>query len=73
MVSQKGKVSHAIQECYLISDENFKWEYSGLVQAMGFFNLDRGIIVTENLRDRFEENGKVVELIPAYEYLSLPF
>lgn len=39
---------------------------------MDFFNLEYGVIVTENQRDRFEENGKVVEMIPAYEYLSLP-
>jgi predicted AAA+ superfamily ATPase len=72
VVSQKGEVSHAIQVCYLISDENFRREYSGLVYAMDFFNLDRGVIVTENQRDRFEENGKVVEVIPAYEFLSIP-
>jgi uncharacterized protein len=72
VVSQKGKVTHAIQVCYPISDENFAREYAGLIHAMDFFNLDYGVIVTENQRDRFEENGKEVELIPAYEYLSLP-
>ncbi|MDO8966014.1 hypothetical protein [Algoriphagus sp.] len=72
MVSQKGEVSHAIQVCCHVSDENFAREYAGLIHAMDFFNLEYGVIVTENQRDRFEENGKVVEMIPAYEYLSLP-
>ncbi|ERM81939.1 hypothetical protein P872_06745 [Rhodonellum psychrophilum GCM71 = DSM 17998] len=38
---------------------------------MDFFNLDKGVIVTENHSDRFEENGKVVGLIPAFEFLKL--
>ena len=71
-VSQKGKVTHSIQVCYHISDENFAREYAGLIHAMDFFNLDHRVVVTENQRDRFEENGKVVELIPSFEYLSLP-
>ena len=72
MVSQKGKVTHAIQVCYHISDENFAREYAGLIHAMDFFNLDYGVIVTENQRDRFEEKGKVIELVAAFEYLSKP-
>jgi hypothetical protein len=28
--------------------------------------------VTENQRDRFEEKGKVIELVSAFEYLSKP-
>jgi uncharacterized protein len=72
VVSQKGKVTHAIQVCYHISDENFAREYAGLIHAMDFFNLDYGVIVTENQRDRFEEKGKVIELVSAFEYLSKP-
>lgn len=72
VVSQKGKVTHAIQVCYHISDENFTREYAGLIRAMDFFNLDYGVIVTENQRDRFEEKGKVIELVTAFEYLSKP-
>jgi predicted AAA+ superfamily ATPase len=52
--------------------QNFAREYAGLIHAMDFFNLDYGVIVTENQRDRFEEKGKVIELVPAFEYLSRP-
>ncbi len=71
VVSEKGKVTHAIQVCYQISNENFSREYKGLLQGLDFFNLEKGWIVTVNQRDRFEESGKTVELIPAFEFLSL--
>ncbi len=72
VVSKKGKVTLAIQVCHQITDENFSREYAGLIHAMDFFNLDYGVIVTENQRDRFEEKGKVIELVAAFEYLSKP-
>lgn len=71
VVSEKGKVTHAIQVCYQISDENFSREYKGLLQALDFFNLEIGWIVTANQRDRFEESGKTVELIPAFEFITM--
>lgn len=71
VVSEKGKITHAIQVCYQISDENFSREYKGLFQALDFFNLEIGWIVTANQRDRFEESGKTVELIPAFEFITM--
>lgn len=71
VVSEKGKVTHAIQVCYQISDENFSRVYKGLLQALDFFNLEIGWIVTANQRDRFEESGKTVELIPAFEFITM--
>nr|WP_287936523.1 ATP-binding protein [Algoriphagus sp.] len=71
VVSEKGKVTHAIQVCYQISDENFSREYKGLLQALDFFNLEIGWIVTANQRDRLEESGKTVELIPAFEFITM--
>ena len=71
VVSEKGKITHAIQVCYQISDENFSREYKGLLQALDFFNLEIGWIVTANQRDRFEESGKTVELIPAFEFITM--
>lgn len=71
VVSEKGKVTHAIQVCYQISDENFSREYKGLLQALDFFNLEIGWIVTANQRDRFKESGKTVELIPAFEFITM--
>lgn len=65
-----GKIEKLIQVCYQIDDFNFQREYSGLVEAMKFFQMKEGVIVTFNQKDVFEKDGFIVRLIPAHEYLT---
>ncbi|MCD8092690.1 MAG: ATP-binding protein [Bacteroides sp.] len=69
VVTEKGKVRRAIQVCHRITEQNFTREYNGLLEAMTAFDLTEGIIVTTNQTDRFEEDGKVIRLMPASELL----
>lgn len=66
-----GKADELIQVCYQIDDLNFQREYSGLIEAMKFFQKQTGAIVTLNQKDLFEKDGFIVRLIPAHEYLVL--
>lgn len=66
----KGEAVQAIQVCYQIEDTNFDREYDGLREAMRFFNLSEGTIVTLEQRDSFEKEGHLVELVPAHEYMA---
>lgn len=70
IASRKGKVHSAIQVCHQINEQNFTREYNGLSEAMDALNLTEGIIVTLNQTDSFEDNGKIVRMIPAYRFLS---
>jgi len=70
VVFTKGKLGQAIQVCYEINDENFEREYNGLLEALRFFDRKEGIIVTMNQKDRFEKDGFVIDLIPAFEFLT---
>lgn len=70
VVSQKEKVILLVQVCYQITNENFQRERQGLMQAMDFFGLDVGWIITLDQKDRFDQNGKVIQMIPAAEFLS---
>lgn len=70
VVSQKEKVILLVQVCYQITDENFQRERQGLLQAMEFFGQASGVIITFNQKDRFEQQGKLIEMIPAAEFLS---
>jgi len=36
---------------------------------MDYFNLTEGRIVTLDQTDEFEKNGKIVKVIPAYEFM----
>lgn len=69
VVAEKGKVSHAIQVCHQITDQNFARKYNGLLEAMKAFNLSEGIIVTTNQADSFEEDGRHIRLMPANQFL----
>ena len=66
----RGKAEELIQVCYQIDDMNFKREYSGLIEAMKFFQKKEGVIVTFNQKDLFEKDGYIVKLIPAHEFLA---
>jgi uncharacterized protein len=71
-VSMKnGQVQELVQACYEINDLNFDREYSGLLEAMQYFKIKAGTIVTLNQKDKFEKDGFVVEMIPSFEYLDI--
>lgn len=69
IVSERGQALAAIQVCHRITDQNFPREYNGLLEAMTTLNLTEGIIVTTNQTDSFEENGKIIRMVPAAEFL----
>jgi len=70
VIFQRGKPIEVLQACYQIDDLNFEREYSGLVQALKYFKLESGVIVTYNQRDTFVKDGFTVKMIPAHEYLT---
>jgi len=59
----------AIQVCYIISDNNFEREVSGLLEAMKEFKLNEGIIISFNQKDEFVKEGKTIKIIPAHKFL----
>ena len=66
---EKGMVKEAIQVCLTITDDNFKREYNGLVEAMQQLGLDEGTIVTLHQRDEFEQGNLRVRMVPVSDYI----
>lgn len=66
---EKGKPAEILQVCYEINSDNMKREFEGLLDALQFFNQEKGKIITFNQKDIFEKDGKIIELIPANEFL----
>ncbi len=66
---EKNSIKEAIQVCFTVNDENFEREYNGLLEAMLDLGLEEGTIVTLNQIDRFEKDGKVINMVPAHDYL----
>jgi len=60
----------AIQVCYDLNSDNLTRELNGLVQALDFFNLKEGIIVTLDQTDQIEQDGKLIKIVNGYDWLS---
>ena len=70
VVMKNEKIEQVIQVCYELLPENREREICGLKEAMDFFKIDKGLIISFNQRDAFMHNGKRVEVLPAWEFLN---
>lgn len=68
IVKHKNSIIKAIQVCYELNDDNFERETKGLLEALHFFNLEKGFIITLNQKDEISSENKKIELIPAWEW-----
>ncbi len=64
----KDQVLEVVQVCSDLQQDNLEKELNGLYEAMDFFEFSRGTLVTMNQTDRFEKDGKVVDVVPFYAY-----
>lgn len=63
-------ITGAIQACHSMNGlETREREINGLLEAMSFFNLTEGLILTDDTEDNFEQNGKHIEMMPAWKWL----
>ena len=69
IIYEKEKILEVIQVCFTLNQDNLERELNGLFEALEFFNLSNGTIVTLNQNDCFERNGKTANIIKGYEYL----
>ena len=68
VVKEKNKVTNAIQVCTEISQETLPREVNGLVEALTFFDLEEGIIITMNQEDEIIQDEKKIHVIPAWKW-----
>lgn len=69
IIFYNGEVQKAIQVCYSLDEGNLDRELNGLVEALEFFHLDTGTIVTLNQTDHFEKNGKTIYVVSCQQFL----
>jgi uncharacterized protein len=70
IVFSNRKIWDVIQACYILTPDNLDRELNGLLEAIAFFKLKQGTIVTRNQKDRYEKNGLIVKVVPAHEYMG---
>jgi predicted AAA+ superfamily ATPase len=69
LVFENNQNKQIVQVCYQLNDENFDREYQGLLEAMQFFNVNEGLIVTLEQQDEFEQDGMKVKIVRLWDYL----
>lgn len=70
VVFLKNKVIDLIQVCYDLNNDNVERELRGLINAMNFFNIKNGKIITFDQEDIIYENNLKIEIIPAHKFLK---
>jgi predicted AAA+ superfamily ATPase len=56
-----------IQVCWELTHDNQDREISGLLEAMDYFNLKKGFIITFDTKDIIRTSGKIINVIPAWQ------
>jgi len=70
VIVKNGRLVEAVQVCFELNRDNMNRELDGVVEALTFFDANEGFIVTLDQTDRLEKNGKIVHVVPSYQYLS---
>jgi len=70
IVKEGIKVTNAIQVCLEVHTDNMDRELNGIIAALEFFNLEKGIIVTLNQEDLLIKDNKTIQLIPAWKWFE---
>jgi predicted AAA+ superfamily ATPase len=70
IIKEGRKVTEAIQVCLEVNSDNMKREIEGLTEALEFFNLKEGNIITIDQEDVINQDGKQITLIPAWKWFE---
>ena len=68
VICENNAPQKLIQVCYELTKENTRREAEALFDAMNFFKMQNGIILTFNQKDIILESGKRIDVIPVHEY-----
>jgi predicted AAA+ superfamily ATPase len=68
VVKEKNKITELVQACYVLTTDNLQRELNGVKEAMDFFDLNEGIIVTLKQTDLFILEGKKVHVVAAMNW-----
>lgn len=59
------------QVCWQLNQDNLNRELNGLTEAMDYFNVSQGTIITFNQNETFETGNKTCTAIPFYEWAKV--
>ena len=70
VVFTQKKCRKVIQVCEVLDQNNLKREVEGLQEAMKFFNMVEGFILTLDQNDSLKVEGLSIKVMPAHEFFA---
>ena len=70
VICKNNSVEKLMQVCYTLNTDNLQREQEGLFEAMDFFKLQTGIIITYNQQDVIIRKEKRIDVIPIFDFLN---
>jgi len=71
VVCLNNNIEAVIQVCYLLNLDNQRRELNGLLDAMDYFDLKKGTIVTLDQEDVIMDKGRRIEVVPVWKFFGL--
>ena len=65
---EKGAITQAIQVCMELNADNQSREFDGLIDALKFYKLTEGYIITLNQEDVFQIENLKIKVIPYHKW-----
>jgi len=71
VVFQKGRSPELYQVAWQLNSDNLDREFAGLTEAMDFFSIKKGTIITHDQSDLYNINGKIITSVPFYKWAMM--
>lgn len=69
VITKKDKINEAVQATYELNEGNREREISGLLSAMEFFRLNKGLILTNDQEEELIKDNKKIVIKPVWKWL----
>jgi predicted AAA+ superfamily ATPase len=70
IIASSRKIEMAVQVCYDLNADNLTREINGLTEALNELGLSDGFIFTFDQKDELEKDGKIIRVIPVWEWMA---
>jgi len=71
VVAKNGVPQELYQVCFEINSMNIDRETNGLFEAMAYFKINNSTIITQNQRDTYTKDNLIINVIPAWQWMSI--
>jgi len=70
LLFNRTKCQMPVQVCYDLNNDNEQREINGLLEAIHFFDLDEGYIITLGQKDTLTVENKKIIIVPAHQFFT---